>query len=47
MSKWVEGRIEGNRQWTERLVTLQVAAPTLSFVAGQFARLALPAAPGS
>jgi ferredoxin--NADP+ reductase len=47
MSKWVEGRVEGNRQWTERLVTLQVAAPTLSFVAGQFARLALPAAPGS
>ena len=47
MSKWVEGRIVGNRHWTERLVSLQVAAPEVTFVAGQFARLALPAPPGS
>lgn len=47
MSKWVEGRMVGNRQWTDRLVSLQIAAPEVGFVAGQFARLALPAAPGS
>ena len=47
MSKWLEGRIVTNRQWTERLVTLQVSVPALTFVAGQFARLALPAPPGS
>jgi len=47
MSKWVEGRIVGNRHWTERLVSLQVAAPEVTFVAGQFARLALPAPAGS
>jgi ferredoxin--NADP+ reductase len=47
MSKWVEGKIVGNRRWTDRLVSLQVAAPEVTFVAGQFARLALPAPPGS
>jgi ferredoxin--NADP+ reductase len=47
MSKWIEGKVVGNRQWTERLFSLQVAAPALTFVAGQFARLALPAPPGS
>jgi len=47
MSKWVEGRIVGNRQWTDRLVSLQIAAPEVGFIAGQFARLALPALPGS
>lgn len=47
MSKWVEGKIVGKRQWTDRLVSLQVAAPEVTFVAGQFARLALPAAPGA
>jgi ferredoxin--NADP+ reductase len=47
MSKWVEGRVVAKRRWTERLFSLQVAAPDVTFVAGQFARLALPAAPGA
>jgi ferredoxin--NADP+ reductase len=47
MSKWVEGRVAGKRQWSERLYSLQVAAPEVTFVAGQFARLALPAPEGS
>ena len=47
MSKWVEGRVAGRRQWSERLFSLQVAAPEVTFVAGQFARLALPAPAGS
>ena len=45
--KWVEGRVVGNRRWTDRLVSLQVEAPEVSFVAGQFGRLALPAPPGA
>jgi len=47
MSKWIEGKVVGKKQWTERLLSLQVRAPELTFVAGQFARLALPAPPGS
>ena len=47
MSQWVEGKVVGNRQWTERLFSLQVSASAVTFVAGQFARLALPAPPGS
>jgi ferredoxin--NADP+ reductase len=47
MSKWVEGRVTGRRDWAENLFSLEVAAPEVSFVAGQFARLALPAPPGS
>lgn len=47
MSKWVEAKVAGKRQWTERLFSLQVAAPDVTFVAGQFGRLALPAPPGS
>src|SRR5512137_1398011 len=47
MSKWVQGRVVGHRHWTERLHSLQVAAPEVTFVAGQFGRLALPAPPGS
>jgi len=47
MSKWVEGRVVGKRRWTERLHSLQVDAPGVTFVAGQFGRLALPAPPGS
>jgi hypothetical protein len=45
MSEWIEGTVVGKRCWNERLVSLQVAAPALSFVAGQFARVALPAPP--
>ena len=47
MSKWVEGRVVGKRQWTGRLYSLQVDAPEVTFAAGQFGRLALPAPPGS
>jgi ferredoxin--NADP+ reductase len=47
MSKWVQGEVVGKRQWTEDLFTLQVAAPEVTFVAGQFGRLALPAPAGS
>src|SRR5260221_7179023 len=47
MSKWVESSVVGKRQWTERLYSLQVDAPEVTFVAGQFGRLALPAPPGS
>src|SRR5438876_10689422 len=47
MSKWIEAKVVGKRRWTERLVSLQIAAPELTFIAGQFARLALPAPPGS
>ena len=47
MAAWVEGKVAGKRQWTESLVSLMVTAPDVKFVAGQFARLALPAAPGN
>ena len=47
MSAWVEGRVAGRRQWSDSLYSLQVDAPQVPFVAGQFARLALPAPPGS
>ena len=45
--KWIEGRVVGNHRWTDRLVSLKVDAPEVTFVAGQFGRLALPAPPGS
>lgn len=47
MSEWIEGAVVDSRRWNERLVSLRVAAPELGFVAGQFARLALPAPPGA
>jgi ferredoxin--NADP+ reductase len=47
MSKWVEAKVAGKRLWTERLVSLAVDAPDVTFVAGQFGRLALPAPSGS
>ena len=47
MSKWVQGKVVGKRAWTDRLVSLNVEAPEVTFVAGQFGRLALPAPPGS
>ena len=47
MSKWVQGTVTGNVRWTDRLHSLQVEAPDVTFVAGQFGRLALPAPPGS
>jgi ferredoxin--NADP+ reductase len=47
MTAWVVGKVAGKRQWTQNLFSLQVAAPEVTFVAGQFARLALPAPPGA
>lgn len=47
MSTWVEGRVAFVRHWTEGLFSLGVEAPDVTFDAGQFARLALPAPPGS
>ncbi|MFY9328211.1 MAG: hypothetical protein WAO76_09375 [Georgfuchsia sp.] len=47
MSKWVQGTVVNKRQWTDRLISLQVEAPEVTFVAGQFGRIALPAPPGS
>ena len=47
MAAWVEGRVAGKRQWTNALYSLQVSAPDVTFTAGQFARLALPAPPGA
>ena len=43
MTAWVEGRVAGKRRWTESLISLQVDAPQVTFIAGQFGRLALPA----
>jgi ferredoxin--NADP+ reductase len=45
MAQWVEGRVAGKRHWTESLFSLQVTAPEVTFVAGQFGRLALPVLP--
>lgn len=42
MSAWIEGRVAGKKRWTPGLLSLEVDAPQLTFVAGQFARLALP-----
>jgi ferredoxin--NADP+ reductase len=47
MSTWVEGRVAGRRRWSDSLFSLQVDAPQVTFVAGQFARIALPAPPES
>jgi ferredoxin--NADP+ reductase len=46
MSQWIEGRVVARRDWTDSLHTLEVDAPALAFVAGQFARLGLPAPSG-
>ncbi len=47
MAKWVEGRVVAKRTWARGLFSLFVAAPEVTFEAGQFARLALPAPEGS
>lgn len=41
MSKWHEGRVVENKQWTSTLHSLRVEAPLEMFDAGQFTRLAL------
>lgn len=40
-SRWLEGRVIENRQWTETAFSLRVEAPRLDFEAGQFVRIAL------
>ena len=47
MSAWIEGRVAGRRAWSASLFSLLVDAPQIAFTAGQFARLSLPAPPGS
>lgn len=47
MAAWVEARVTGRRQWTPRLFSLQVSAPEVGFVAGQFGKLALPGPSGA
>ena len=47
MEKWVAAKVAGKRRWTDRLYSLQVDAPEVTFVAGQFGRVALPAPEGS
>jgi len=46
MAAWVEGKVAGKRHWTQSLFSLQVTAPEVRFVAGQFGRVALPSPPG-
>jgi ferredoxin--NADP+ reductase len=46
-SKWVQGSVVGVRHWADDLHSLAVSAPEVTFAAGQFGRLALPAPPGS
>ena len=41
MSTWLESKVIENRHWTEVLFSLRVAAPEVSFEAGQFVRIAL------
>ncbi len=41
MSDWIQGKIVARRQWTDKLISLQVEAKILPFTAGQFAKLAL------
>lgn len=41
MPDWIEGRVTGNRQWTERLFSLRFRADIGDFKPGQFIRVAL------
>jgi ferredoxin/flavodoxin---NADP+ reductase len=47
MSKWVEGAVVAKRHWSDGLCSLRVEAPGVTFTAGQFARLGLPAGAGA
>ena len=47
MTTWIEGKVTGLGRWTDSLYTLEVEAPEVTFVAGQFARVALSAPPGA
>lgn len=41
-SKWVKGQVVLRKDWTDDLFSLQVDAPAVKFIPGQFGRLALP-----
>lgn len=41
MTAWLEGTVVAQTRWTNRLLSLEVDAPAVTFEAGQFARLAL------
>jgi ferredoxin--NADP+ reductase len=47
VSYWKKARVVAHFSWTERLFSLQVEAPEIRFIAGQFASLALPTPEGS
>ncbi|HZW87297.1 MAG TPA: ferredoxin--NADP reductase [Gallionella sp.] len=47
MKKLVKGTLVAKHYWTDSLISLQIEAPEVTFFAGQFGRLALPAPPGS
>ncbi|WP_372870286.1 ferredoxin--NADP reductase [Shewanella sp.] len=38
---WVEGTIQGRRDWTDKLFSLQIKADISPFIAGQFIKLSL------
>lgn len=42
MGKWIEGTVVGQKQWTDRLFSLQVDAEVGGFEPGQWTKLALP-----
>ena len=42
MGKWIEGTVVGQKQWTDRLFSLQVDAEVPAFEPGQWIKLALP-----
>ena len=44
MGKWIEGTVVGQKQWADRLFSLQVDAEVGSFEPGQWTKLALPVA---
>ncbi|MDR2710804.1 MAG: ferredoxin--NADP reductase [Burkholderiales bacterium] len=44
---WKKARVVGRFLWAERLFSLRIEAPEVSFTAGQFVSLALPAPAGS
>lgn len=41
MNNWTQGKVVARRQWTDKLISLQVEADVAPFTAGQFTRLAL------
>jgi ferredoxin--NADP+ reductase len=40
-NRWIQGAVVAQKRWTNTLLSLQVAAPSIEFEAGQFTKLAL------